>query len=515
MLVYEFTDGVPGTTVTSNPWDTGRTGVTQQADPTTRLEIYDAIAGALETMGYTRYDRSNLEADADRVDVWHSRGESGDRHVCFATVMRDGTIVGERYFFIDVGVKLAEGATTLNGGWTWDGTTTVLGTVTSQLRVGSFIRADTDGQWFRVTSITPNVSVVIDDAGFTVPNAGLTASSYRTPTLEGHIGSGLRDIGQNAGEARDRWDLGTTDFSSEFQILGDRDFVWLDFQRQTDGFKFLGAVGQMAPYDSNPNIMFLGADVTPGDFVELQTEDGQGNSVNPFALGFRILDAVQIIEVAFDGTTSVETQPIIAIGASSVTVRRLRGSYTGDQPGTNPRVYGALIGMTPSPIVRILLNNTELEQSSSANDTNGLTTPYESVGGMIDRLNFNPNGDLIFGDHESGEQDAYELAYAVGDSWTDDGGSQYGSGATGNNRTLRFTLRGIAVNQRGTLTSQNVNGTHFLGKLPRLAAFNGTANLYPHDNMVRDRITPVEDYVPFRFESASTRRYVLGPTPGA
>lgn len=65
----------------------------------------------------------------------------------------------------------------LLGTWTWDGTTTVTTTDTSYLRVGDWIRHDTDGQWFEVSSITPNTNVVIlNPDTLTIPNT-VNASS--------------------------------------------------------------------------------------------------------------------------------------------------------------------------------------------------------------------------------------------------------------------------------------------------------------------------------------------------
>lgn len=73
--------------------------------------------------------------------------------------------------------------TSLLGTWTWDGTTTVLSTDTSQVLVDDYIRLDSDGQLFRVVSIVTNVSVVIANPdALTIPS-GATGSSVVDPAV--------------------------------------------------------------------------------------------------------------------------------------------------------------------------------------------------------------------------------------------------------------------------------------------------------------------------------------------
>lgn len=47
--------------------------------------------------------------------------------------------------------------------YTWDGSSTVTTIDTSEVEVGNFIRLDSDGNWYEVTSIVPNVSVEVSD----------------------------------------------------------------------------------------------------------------------------------------------------------------------------------------------------------------------------------------------------------------------------------------------------------------------------------------------------------------
>jgi hypothetical protein len=68
--------------------------------------------------------------------------------------------------------------TTLLGTWTWDGTLTVLATNTSQVAVGNWIRLDSDNQFFKITAITPNTDVTIENPGSLTVPSGATGSSF-------------------------------------------------------------------------------------------------------------------------------------------------------------------------------------------------------------------------------------------------------------------------------------------------------------------------------------------------
>lgn len=67
--------------------------------------------------------------------------------------------------------------------YTWNGTTTVNTPNTGEVAVGNSIRLDSDGNWFRITAITPNTSVtIVSDYGATIPS-GATQSSVTTVPL--------------------------------------------------------------------------------------------------------------------------------------------------------------------------------------------------------------------------------------------------------------------------------------------------------------------------------------------
>lgn len=54
-------------------------------------------------------------------------------------------------------------AQALSGSWEWDGTTTVTSTNTSEVAVDTFIRLDSDGTWYQITSVTADTEVEVDD----------------------------------------------------------------------------------------------------------------------------------------------------------------------------------------------------------------------------------------------------------------------------------------------------------------------------------------------------------------
>lgn len=519
-LLYRFTSGVHPIQG-STPWDTGRTGVSQEAIPTTRQEIYDAIADALYNAGWTRYDRQLAGAsgtgNTNRDDVWFSRGEAGDKWILLRTTLSNSGAAGDRYLWWTIAPTRNDSATATNVQFNWNGTTTVVTTDTSQLRArsgslpGSFIREDVDGQWFEVTAIVANTNVTVDAAGFTIPNTGLANSSVLTPTLEREIGSQAFVETTPFNDDNHRWDLTASDFNADFQIVCDLDFFWAVFQNVNHtGTMFVAGVGDGEPFDVNPNHFVLDTAVTSGDFVELITLDPVTKlGVDPRVLGWRPGDVFQIVNVDPNGNPRAETQVTTEIQADRIICRRLAYDYDGDDQTVNPQVEGAKFGQIPMPIMKTIGMNQEIETFGTLVPLN---TPFFAQI-LIDRGNQLGGTDGDFtepstsGNGEGQDSPAkYDVGYAqLGThAQTND---EYGSGTTGNERTLRFTQRTVALITK--------NGAYAM-KIPFLEANNITSVgiFYPHDNMLRDRVTPNEDFVPFRFTATSARVYVLGPTPG-
>lgn len=101
----------------------------------------------------------------------------------YAHVWEDPINRGNIKVYVDDGTGTAESiqptAVALVGTWTWNGTTTVLATNTAQVTTGTFIRLNTSPtKFFRVTGVTPNVSVTISNPGAIVIPTGAGGSSY-------------------------------------------------------------------------------------------------------------------------------------------------------------------------------------------------------------------------------------------------------------------------------------------------------------------------------------------------
>lgn len=278
----------------------------------------------------------------------------------------------------------------------------------------------------------------------------------------------------------DRLDTTTADYTSDFHIVGDLDSMWFVFQNVNhSGSMLVAMVGELIPVDLNTNVMITSGALTAGEQVQIAVTG------NPIALGYRALDPVQIINVAAAGVARAETQIITRVTSSSIYVRQLGQAYDA----------GARVGAAPMMTSRLVSNNTELDTIQGV--VSNVVTPL-----MHDRLN--RTSDLAVDNALPNGQIMNQANYALLRSW-EQTASEFGSGTTGNNRTLRFTARTIAV---------GVGGRTWAGRLPRLLSYPGTPVYYPHDYGRYDRVTPAQDFVPFRFTSISARHYMLGSTPG-
>ena len=79
-------------------------------------------------------------------------------------------------------VPIGPPTTGIGTGYTWNGTTTVTSSDTSEVGVGQWIRLDTDGQWFEVTAVDPNVSVTVANPfSLTIPSGATSSSRSGNP----------------------------------------------------------------------------------------------------------------------------------------------------------------------------------------------------------------------------------------------------------------------------------------------------------------------------------------------
>lgn len=101
--------------------------------------------------------------------------------VLFAKVVEDSINPGIITIYIDDGTGTAETteeiAVALAVNYTWNGTTTVTMSDTSDVAAGDWIRLDSDGQFFEVQSVVPNTSVTIANPGALTIPTGTGASS--------------------------------------------------------------------------------------------------------------------------------------------------------------------------------------------------------------------------------------------------------------------------------------------------------------------------------------------------
>jgi hypothetical protein len=73
-------------------------------------------------------------------------------------------------------------STALVATYTWNTTTTITSADTSEVVIGEYIRLDSDGQWFLIIDIDPNVSVTISNPNGLVIPTGATQSSKSNET---------------------------------------------------------------------------------------------------------------------------------------------------------------------------------------------------------------------------------------------------------------------------------------------------------------------------------------------
>jgi hypothetical protein len=124
----------------------------------------DIGANITDTNTFT-IDDGQGDPNSSTIYEWDSGGGVTNVPITFtggdsANTIRDNVIAG-----INPPLTL--------GTWTWNGTTTVTSTDTSEVAVGEWIKLISDGQMFEITSITPNVSVtLLNPDSLTIPSGG-------------------------------------------------------------------------------------------------------------------------------------------------------------------------------------------------------------------------------------------------------------------------------------------------------------------------------------------------------
>lgn len=145
-------------------------GRDSETDDSFRNRIKEFIAGL------SRCTVGAIEANL----IGQQDPESG-QSVLFVKVVEDTINPGNITVYVDDGTGTAETteeiAIALAVDYTWNGTTTVTTTDTSDVVAGDWIRLDSDGQFFEIQSLVPDTSVTIANPGALTIPTGTGASS--------------------------------------------------------------------------------------------------------------------------------------------------------------------------------------------------------------------------------------------------------------------------------------------------------------------------------------------------
>ena len=173
--IIKFTSKPAGVDQVVNP-SAFTNGLDKETDDSFRQRLKDYIASL------ARCTVSAIESGV----IGQQDPDTGST-ILFAKVVEDIVNLGNVTLYIDDGTGAAESvaftAEALAVDWTWNGTTTVTTTDTSDVAVDDFIRLDSDGQFFPIQSIVPNTSVVVSNPGGATIPTGTGASSKGTDLL--------------------------------------------------------------------------------------------------------------------------------------------------------------------------------------------------------------------------------------------------------------------------------------------------------------------------------------------
>jgi hypothetical protein len=288
--------------------------------------------------------------------------------------------------------------------------------------------------------------------------------------LQGSIGGGLSSF--------ESFNLGTSDFTMDYILLGSKDFLLLNMRAATAGQagaanlndQFNCFIGNLERDNLvNPNTLTSSATASAGSNVVISVN--QNPSVNDYKPG----DMVQIVSIATGDAAQAQTVRITATTNTSIEVDSLAATYSA----------GARIGALPLPIVRFMSRNID------ADDTGSWYSP------LI--LNaFTATSDLA----TAPGQVLNKVELAAGTTQTAQDG--FGTGTTANKRTRRFSCRALEL--KGTNEA-------VLGRIPGLYAYPGSASYYPNDTYAFNRVTPHQRFVSSLWVSGGTKNWIIGKSP--
>ena len=173
--VIKFETKPPGVDSVTNP-SAFSLGRDKESDPDFRRRLKAFIAGL-----------ARCPVLAIEAGIIGKQDPVSGATILFAKVTEDIVNRGNVTAFVDDGTGQAEAIavahTVLDATYTWNGTTTVTSSDTSEVVAGDWIRLVSDGQWFEITSIVPNTSVTILNPGSDTIPSGATASAKATDIL--------------------------------------------------------------------------------------------------------------------------------------------------------------------------------------------------------------------------------------------------------------------------------------------------------------------------------------------
>ena len=166
------------------------------------LKGSDKTDGMVETATPTVFDANDINAFQFPDDLGKEIVISGA-----ANPANNGTFVITDLLSESDGITPLSSAA-LAATYTWNGTSTVTTSDTSEVAVGALIRLDSDGQFFTITSITTNVDVTISNPlSLTIPSGSTQSSRGRPGVLPERTGIAIALSATFVSESELSWRL--------------------------------------------------------------------------------------------------------------------------------------------------------------------------------------------------------------------------------------------------------------------------------------------------------------------
>ena len=381
--------------------------------------------------------------------------------------------------------------------WYTDGTTSTSFSGSSPLSFGTAKTRQTTNTGLYDNVLVPGLTAMgwtqsnqatRDDTWTSTGESGLESINFRTQydgsnflniypgtkvngsgVLQGSIGGGHQTY--------DSWNIGSSNFTSDYLLLGTKDFMVFIVRLATAGLQpantfFTAYIGNLErDGTSNPITMTTTGTATAGSMVSIPVQQ------NVYASGYKPGDIVQIVSTAITDAAQAQTVRVIGITSSTITVDSISATYS----------TGARIGASPSPIVRFMGLNQDPTFVSST--TNWYSPLSSTLLGATSDLVATPGQNLT----------AVDLSTGKTPNATQDG---FGNATTSNTRTNRFTCRSLEL--------KTINEV-VVGRVAGIYAYPGTIGTFPNDTAVYNQVSPVQNYILTTF--GGTLVWCIGKSP--